>query len=256
MLTSLNPRGSCCISLGEKLISLALTLDYCLEAYRNNVFSTGILMFHLTVVFTYLFILVGVGVHKSRKVKTQSDFAVAGRSLTPWVLVGTMLATWIGTGSILGNAGKTYETGMAALILPLGGALGILILTRVAGKVRAFEKITVPEILGERYGQSARLLSLIALVIAYMVIVSYQFNAGGAVLETVLTDENGVSLISAKTASIIAAVFIIVYTLLAGLLSVAYTDVGNGIIMTVALLIAFPILWVKAGGMSLSLIHI
>ncbi|MDP7121429.1 MAG: sodium:solute symporter family protein, partial [Candidatus Marinimicrobia bacterium] len=75
-------------------------------------------MFHLTVVFTYLFILVGVGIHKSRKVKTQSDFAVAGRSLTPWVLVGTMLATWIGTGSILGNAGKTYETGMAAFILP------------------------------------------------------------------------------------------------------------------------------------------
>ena len=207
-------------------------------------------MFHLIVVFTYLFILLGVGVHKSKKVNTQSDFAVAGRSLTPWVLVGTMLATWIGTGSILGNAGKAFETGMAAFILPLGGALGILLLTRVAGKVRAFEKITVPEILGERYGQSARLLSLIALVIAYMVIVSYQFNAGGAVLETVLTDENGVSLISAKTATIIAAIFIIVYTLLAGLLSVAYTDVGNGIIMTVALLIAFPILWVKAGGMS------
>ena len=168
-------------------------------------------MFHLIVVFTYLFILLGVGVHKSRKVKTQSDFAVAGRSLTPWVLVGTMLATWIGTGSILGNAGKTFETGMAAFILPLGGALGILLLTRVAGKVRAFEKITVPEILGERYGQSARLLSLIALVIAYMVIVSYQFNAGGAVLETVLTDENGVSLISAKTATIIAAIFIILF---------------------------------------------
>jgi len=178
LLTYLYPRGSCCISLGEKLISLALTLDYCLEAYRNNVFSTGILMFHLIVVFTYLFILLGVGVHKSKKVNTQSDFAVAGRSLTPWVLVGTMLATWIGTGSILGNAGETYETGMAALILPLGGVLGILILTRVAGKVRAFEKITVPEILGERYGQSARLLSIIALVIAYMVIVSYQFNAG------------------------------------------------------------------------------
>ena len=97
------------------------------------------------------------------------------------MLVGTMLATWIGTGSILGNAGKTYETGMAALILPIGGTLGILILTRVAGKVRKFEKITVPEILGERYGPSARLLSLVALVTAYMVIVSYQNNSAVAV---------------------------------------------------------------------------
>ena len=207
-------------------------------------------MLHLTVVVTYLLILVGVGAYKSRKIKTQSDFAVAGRSLTPWILVGTMLATWIGTGSILGNAGKTYETGMAALILPIGGTLGILILTRVAGKVRKFEKITVPEILGERYGPSARLLSLVALVMAYMVIVSYQYNAGGAVLQTVLVDADGHSLVSIETGTIIAAVFIILYTLLAGLLSVAYTDVGNGIIMTISLIIAFPILLTKAGGMN------
>ena len=72
----------------------------------------------------------------------------------------------MGTGSILGNAGKTYETGMAALILPLGSILGIVLLTKIAGKVRAFEKFTVPEILGDRFGPGARMLSVIALVIA------------------------------------------------------------------------------------------
>jgi len=206
-------------------------------------------MTYLIVIAVYLFTLIGVGVYKSTKIKTQSDFAVAGRKLTPWILVGTMLATWIGTGSILGNAGKTFETGMAALILPIGGTLGILILTRIAGRVRSFGKYTVPEILGERYGQTARLLSVIALVMAYLVIVSYQYNAGGAVIETVLRNpETGVSLINAQTATIVAAIFIIAYTMLAGLVSVAYTDVANGIIMTVSLVIAFPILWIKAGG--------
>lgn len=205
-------------------------------------------MLHLTVISIYLFTLIALGVYKSVTIKTQADFAVAGRSLTPWVLVGTMLATWIGTGSILGNAGKTYDMGMAALMLPLGGVLGILLLTKIAGKVRSFEKFTVPEILGDRYGSEARILSVIALVIAYMVIVSYQYNAGGAVLTTILTDANGDPLITAQTGTIIAAVFIIAYTMLAGLVSVAYTDVGNGIIMTISLMIAFPILWVKAGG--------
>ncbi len=206
-------------------------------------------MTYLIVILVYLFALIGVGIYKSTKVKTQSDFAIAGRKLTPWILVGTMLATWIGTGSILGNAGKTFETGMAALILPIGGTLGILILTRIAGRVRSFGKYTVPEILGARYGQSARLLSVIALVMAYLVIVSYQYNAGGAVIETVLRNpETGVSLINAQTATIVAAIFIIAYTMLAGLVSVAYTDVANGIIMTVSLCIAFPILWIKAGG--------
>jgi SSS family transporter len=207
-------------------------------------------MIHLVVILLYLFTLIGIGMYKAGKIKTQSDFAVAGRSLTPWVLVGTMLATWMGTGSILGNAGKTYDTGMAALILPLGSILGIVLLTKIAGKVRAFEKFTVPEILGDRFGPSARMLSVIALVIAYMVIVSYQFNAGGAVLNTVLMDETGNSLISIQTGTIIAAIFIIAYTMLAGLVSVAYTDVANGIIIIFSFVIAIPIFLAQAGGFS------
>ena len=207
-------------------------------------------MIHLVVILLYLFTLIGIGMYKAGKIKTQSDFAVAGRSLPPWVLVGTMLATWMGTGSILGNAGKTYETGMAALILPLGSILGIVLLTKIAGKVRAFEKFTVPEILGDRFGPGARMLSVIALVIAYIVIVSYQFNAGGAVLNTVLMDETGNSLISIQTGTIIAAIFIIAYTMLAGLVSVAYTDVANGIIIIFSFIIAIPIFLAQAGGFS------
>ncbi len=207
-------------------------------------------MIHLVVILLYLFTLIGIGMYKAGKIKTQSDFAVAGRSLPPWVLVGTMLATWMGTGSILGNAGKTYETGMAALILPLGSILGIVLLTKIAGKVRAFKKFTVPEILGDRFGPGARMLSVIALVIAYMVIVSYQFNAGGAVLNTVLMDETGNSLISIQTGTIIAAIFIIAYTMLAGLVSVAYTDVANGIIIIFSFVIAIPIFLAQAGGFS------
>ena len=207
-------------------------------------------MIHLVVILLYLLTLIGIGMYKAGKIKTQSDFAVAGRSLTPWVLVGTMLATWMGTGSILGNAGKTYDTGMAALILPIGSVLGIVLLTKIAGKVRAFEKFTVPEILGDRFGPGARMLSVIALVIAYMVIVSYQFNAGGAVLNTVLMDEAGNSLISIQTGTIIAAIFIIAYTMLAGLVSVAYTDVANGIIIIFSFVIAIPIFLAQAGGFS------
>ncbi len=207
-------------------------------------------MIYLTIISLYLIVLIGIGVVKSRKIKSQSDFALAGRSLTPWILVGTMLATWIGTGSILGNAGKTYEIGMAALMLPLGSILGIALLTRIAGKVRNVNKFTVPEIIGDRYGSIARNLSVFALVSAYMVIVSYQYNAGGAVIYTVFSNQIQSPLFTIETATIIAAIFIISYTMLAGLLSVAFTDAANGILMTVSLIIAFPILWIKAGGLN------
>lgn len=208
-------------------------------------------MIYLITISFYLIALTVLGLYKAKKVKTQSDFALAGRSLGPWVLVGTMLATWVGTGSIFSTAGKVYQVGVAGLAIPLGGVFGVLILTQIAGKVRGYNAYTVPEILGIRYGNGAKILGIIALTTAYLVIVSYQFNAGGAVLETILTDQvTGVSLISQETATLTAAIFIVLYTVLAGLLSVAYTDFANGIIIVICFAITLPFLYFKAGGLD------
>ena len=323
-------------------------------------------MTYLIAIFAYLFVLAGIGIYKSRQVKTQEDFTVAGRTLSPWIMVCTMLAVWIGTGSIVGNAGKTYEVGMAAFFLPLGTLVGMILLSFIATRARNIEALSVPEIIGRRFGNTARLLAVIALVIAYMVIVSYQFNAGGMVLEVIAGKKEKVALdvgdsltknqvrkgyfhyappqdwtgtteikfhvkergvhewsetpetftvkvvrateiisekaqtsrlqntsaikentftrviikgydsgfkksdgiyrlaeipkqgelylhepvLTAHRATIIAAIFIIAYTMLAGLLSLAFADIVTGIIITVTLLIAFPVLLIKTGGFS------
>jgi SSS family solute:Na+ symporter len=200
-------------------------------------------MAYLIAIAVYLLILTGIGIYKSGQVKTQQDFSVAGRTLSPWVMVLTMLAVWIGTGSIVGNAEEAYRTGMAALIIPLGTFIGMILLSFIAAKARNIEASSVPEIIGSRFGLTARFLAVIALIIAYMVIVSYQFNAGGAVIEVITG-----SLVTKKTATLIAAVFIIAYTMLAGLKSLASMDIVTGTIITVSFLIAFPVLLIKAGG--------
>ena len=204
-------------------------------------------MIYYLIISIYLIALLWIGFSKTDSIKNQEDFSVAGRSLSPWILVGTMAATWMGTGSVLGNAGKTFEIGAAGFLLPIGGMLGVLALTKIAGKARASEKLTVPEIIGSRFGDVAMILSVIALLTAYLVIVSYQFNAGGAVIYTIFHDNLGSSL-SLDQATIIAALFIVAYTVLAGLLSVAYTDVANGILMITCFIIALPILFFQAGG--------
>jgi len=43
---------------------------------------------------------------------------------------------WIGTASIIGNAEQTYETGMAALILPVGSFFGMILLSLIAARAR------------------------------------------------------------------------------------------------------------------------
>ena len=206
-------------------------------------------MIYYLIISIYLIALLWIGFSKTDSIKNQEDFSVAGRSLSPWILVGTMAATWMGTGSVLGNAGKTFEIGAAGFLLPIGGMLGVLALTKIAGKARASEKLTVPEIIGSRFGDVAMILSVIALLAAYLVIVSYQFNAGGAVIYTIFHDNLGSSL-TLDQATIIAALFIVAYTILAGLLSVAYTDVANGILMITCFIIALPILFFQAGGIE------
>lgn len=143
-------------------------------------------MIYFVCILAYLLLLAVIGISQSRRVKSQADFAVAGRSLSPWIMVCTMLAVWIGTGSIVGNAEQTYKTGMAALVLPVGTFLGMILLSLIASRARNIEASSVPEIIERRFGPTARNLAMLSLVIAYMVIVSYQFNAGGAVLEVIV----------------------------------------------------------------------
>jgi SSS family solute:Na+ symporter len=191
----------------------------------------------------YLMILIGVGAYRSRYVKTQDDFMVAGRKLSAKVLVGTLLATWIGSGSIIAGAGLAYDRGFPALWFDAGVWVAIIILYLIAGRVRAFAQYTVPDILEARYNKYARMLGTLVTVIAYTAIVSYQFRAGGMVL-------NLVAGIPVDTGIIITAVFVIAYTVLAGMISVAYTDVVNGIIMVIGLFIALPFLLSSGGGWS------
>jgi Na+/proline symporter len=197
---------------------------------------------HAVLVLVYLLALLGVGVRKARRVRTQVDFSLAGRQLSTFVLFGTLLATWIGTGSIFGNSEKTVEVGIAAWFLPLGGVLGILVLAPLAPRVRRFEGYTVQDILEARYAPAARVLGTTVLTLAYVTIVSYQYRAGGAVLHALAPQ------LDPEIAVLVAAAFVIAYTALAGLISVAYTDVVNGLLMLGGFAITLPLLWHRIGG--------
>ncbi len=199
---------------------------------------------HAAFLVVYLVVLIGLGIVKSRQVKTQEDFALAGRGLGSAVLTGTLLATWIGTGSIYGNTQRAFQDGLSAFVLPLSSALGILVLFSLAARLRRMNKVTIQDILEERFGVATRIIGTVALISGYLIIVSYQYRAGSAVVERVLPD------LSHDQAIYFVATFVIAYTALAGMFSVAYTDLANGILMTVGLVAALGILLVQLGGPS------
>ncbi len=198
-------------------------------------------MIFLWVVIGYLVLLMGISVYKSFMVKNQEDFMVAGRSVSTARLVGTLLCTWMGSGSLLAGAGLAANVGFSELWMAAGAWIGIIIVFFLAARVRRIAEYTVPDILELRYNKWARILGTIVIVIAYTTIVGYQFRAGGFVLDLVagVPEWQGV---------LLTAAFIITFTAFAGMMSIVSVDIINGAVITVAMLIAAPLVFINIGG--------
>ncbi|MGD0296178.1 MAG: sodium:solute symporter family protein [Bryobacteraceae bacterium] len=187
--------------------------------------------------------LCGVTIIKTRSVKNQADFLVAGRKL-PWpVLVFTLLSSWIGAGSLFAGAENAYRNGFAALWQGAGGWAGLIVIALIAGRARRFAQFTVPDLLEVRYNAAARVMGTIAIVISYTVIASYQFKGGGDILHLIFPDT-----ISRDQGMCIIAAFVIVFTAAAGMASIAYLDLVIGALVTTIVIIAVPLVLEKAGG--------
>ncbi len=187
--------------------------------------------------------LLGVSLARVSKVKTKADYLVAGRSLPAFVLVFTLLSSWIGSGSLLGGAENAYKHGFPALWQAAGGWAGLLLIYFIAPRARKFAQFTIPDLLEARYNQTARVLGVIAVLFTYTAITSYQFIGGGDILHLIFP-----TTISPVFGQFIIAAFVISFTALAGMSAVAYMDVAIGLLATFTLLIALPILVHAAGG--------
>jgi SSS family solute:Na+ symporter len=189
--------------------------------------------------------LLTVSLSRLNKTRTKADYLVAGRSLPAFVLVFTLLSSWIGSGSLLGGAENAYKHGFAALWQSAGGWAGLLLIYFIAPRARKFAQFTIPDLLEARYNQTARVLGVIAILFAYTAITSYQLIGGGDILHLVFP-----TLITADLGKYIIAAFVITFTAIAGMASVAYMDVAIGMLATITLILALPFVLHAAGGWS------
>jgi SSS family solute:Na+ symporter len=188
-------------------------------------------------------LLLATSISRSLKLKSHDDFMVADRRLSAGILVFTLLCSWIGAGSLFAGAEFAVDQGLAALWLPAGGWAGLVLIYFIAGRARAFAQYTIPDLLEVRYSPLARVLGTICIIISYTAIVSYQFQGGGRILNLAFG-------VSQASGTVLLAFFVIVFTALAGMSSVAYTDLVIGIIVTAGCLLALPVLVAHVGGWS------
>lgn len=208
---------------------------------------------YLAVILVYLVGLIAIAIRKSRQVKTQADFMVAGRSVPVMLLVGTLVCTWIGSGSLFGGSGLAFREGLGDLWMSAGAWVGIVIVMFLAAKVRRIADYSVPELLERRYNATARFLGTIVIIVAYLSIAGYQFKGAGRLLNLVTpidADLAAATGLDLPWGTIISAVVVMSFTALAGMVSVVAVDIFNGLLMITGVLFGLFLVLDKAGGVD------
>ncbi|MGE0590210.1 MAG: sodium:solute symporter [Cyclobacteriaceae bacterium] len=202
-------------------------------------------MIYSVVTIVYLLLLVGVIAFKTKKVQTEEDFIVAGRGAPVYLLVGTLVCTWIGSGSLFGTAGLSFRSGFGELWFSAGAWIGIVIIYFVAERVRKMSKFTLTDLLEQRYNHAAKILGTVTIIVAYLVIAGYQFKGGGRFI-AILTQ----GAVDLQTGTLISCFVIITFTAVAGMVSIISIDIFNGILMIIAMLMTLPLAIDAHGGVQ------
>ena len=199
-------------------------------------------MSYIIAIGAYLVLLMIYGlVIAHKKVKTTDDMMTGGHKIPFIILVGSLLATWCGGGGITGSAGVVYSGGpWVGALAYAAPPIGIILLYFIAGRVRKTNKVTVPEIMGARYGAAASVISALCVMLAYVGVLATQLKAAADIL-VLLCSSSGVEL-SHSMALTICTVVIVVITVGGGMVSVAYSDAISALIMIGGFFLAIPIL--------------
>jgi len=172
----------------------------------------------------YIAAQLAIGVVVSRRIRTEDDYLVAGRSLGPVLATFTVFATWFGAETCIGAAGAVYESGLSGGSSdPFGYGLCIIVTGLVfAVPLWRLRLTTLADLFRLRFDASVERLAVLLLVPTSLFWAAAQVRAFGQVL-------SAASGVETELAITIAAGVVIAYTIFGGLLADAWTDLVQGI---------------------------
>jgi len=191
-----------------------------------------------------LSIAVGMSLYLGRKA-TDSDWAVAGRNLPLYVVVGTQFATAQGGGFLTAHVGNGYAGGWSALTYGVFVAIGIWIICFIAKWLRSQDFATIPDIMTKLYGDN-KILTIISSFLT--MVVPFGWIVGNLIAFGKLY--SGLTGISVPVLIIVFSIISLLLVLPAGLKSVAWTDFFFGCLILCICGITLYFLFDMGGGYS------
>ena len=193
----------------------------------------------------YLCIMLGIGFYFSNKSKKLSDYFLAGRGLGSWVTAMSAQASDMSGWLLMGLPGAAYATGMGNYWIAIGLAIGtILNWAFVAKPLRRFtevcgDSITIPQYFQNRFKSDSpvvRMVCAVVIFIFFLVYTTSAFVSGGKLFQVVFNIDSNNDAYS-KAAIIISVLIIVTYTFFGGFNAVAWTDLIQGLLMVVTIVI-------------------
>ncbi len=193
----------------------------------------------------YIVATLAIGFWASKRIKTTSDFTLAGKSL-PMVLVGvTIFATWFGPEFIMGVPGLFVEEGIQGIIIDQFGNLACLVLVAAfyAKQLYRLNIITISDFFKLRYNKSLELASSLIYIYTYFFWIAAQFVALAYLFNSILG-------ISIQNGIFLGATIVVIYTYIGGMWAVSLTDLLQSVLIVIGLLIVLVSIIDKSGGLA------
>lgn len=197
----------------------------------------------LAAFFIYILFLIWLGWLVSRKQESGEDFLLAGRGLPVFLILGTTVATMVGTGSSIGAVGFGYENGWGGALYGIGGAFGILLAAWWFAPVRELRFMTMSEELSYYAGASLLVKNLTGILIFLACIgwLGAHILGGGMYLAWIA----GMNIQAAK---IVVALGFSIYIVIGGYRAVVWTDTIQVIILFFGFLLMAILAIQQSGG--------
>ena len=193
----------------------------------------------------YVIGMLFMGYYVSKKIKTDDDYFLAGRTLGPFLATFSIFATWFGAETCIGTAGSVYTDGLAGSRAdPFGYSICIFIMAIFFAKILWNKKITtIPDLFRERFSPNVEKLAAILIIPSSIIWAGAQIRAFGQIIHST-TD------FSVTVAVTVAAGVVIFYTVFGGLLADAYNDLIQGIAIICGLLFLLAAVMISNGGVG------
>jgi SSS family transporter len=193
----------------------------------------------------YVLAMLLKGIWVSRNIKTENDYFLGGRSLGPYLATFSIFATWFGAETCMGTAGSVYSSGLSSLHAdPFGYTLCLLIMGLFFARVLWRRNITtIPDLFRQRFSLNTERLAAMLMIPGSIIWAGAQVRALGQIVHA----NTAVGVELAVTG---AAVVVIAYTMLGGMLADAYNDLIQGIAVIIGIGFMFIALLMDMGGVA------